>query len=90
MFIGLFGSYAKDTANEDSTRYYLCLRKILEFIMTAPTQAKKIIDSLPQDSSYDEILKELAFDRMIQRGLKDSQENKTISNQEMKNRIKQW
>lgn len=46
-----------------------------------------MIDSLPEDTSYDEILKELAFDRMIQRGLKDSSENKTISNQEMKNRI---
>ena len=55
--------------------------------MTAPKQeARKIIDSLPEDTSYDEILKELAFDRMIQRGLKDSQDNKTISNQEMKNR----
>jgi hypothetical protein len=54
--------------------------------MTAPKQeAKKIIDSLPDDSSYDEILKELAFDRMIQKG-----RNKTISNDEMKNRIKQW
>lgn len=59
--------------------------------MTAPKQeAKKIIDSLPDDSSYDEILKELAFNRMIQKGLKDSKENKTISNDEMKNRIKQW
>ena len=58
--------------------------------MTAPQQARKIIDSLPEDTSYDEILKELAFDRMIQRGLKDSKDNKTISNQEMKNRIKQW
>lgn len=58
--------------------------------MTAPQQAIKIIDSLPEDTSYEEILKELAFDRMIQRGLKDSNENKTISNQEMKNRIKQW
>ena len=59
--------------------------------MTAPKQeAKKIIDSLPDDSSYDEILKELAFDRMIQKGLKDSKENKTISNDEMKNKIKQW
>ena len=64
---------------------------MLEFIMTAPKQeAKKVIDSLPEDASYDEILKELAFDRMIQKGLKDSSENKTISNQEMKNRIKQW
>ena len=59
--------------------------------MTAPKQeAKKIIDSMPDDSSYDEILKELAFDRMIQKGLKDSKENKIISNDEMKNRIKQW
>lgn len=59
--------------------------------MTAPKQdARKIIDSLPEDTSYDEILKELAFDRMIQKGLKNSQDNKTISNQEMKNRIKQW
>lgn len=59
--------------------------------MTAPKQeAKKIIDSLPEDTSYDEIIKELAFDRMIQRGLKDSKENKTISNKEMNNRIKQW
>ena len=58
--------------------------------MDTKQEARKIIDSLPEDTSYDEILKELAFDRMIQRGLKDSQENKTISNQEMKNRIKQW
>ena len=59
--------------------------------MTAPKQeAKKIIDSLPEDTSYDEILKELVFDRMIQRGVEDSDKKKTISNQEMKNRIKQW
>ena len=59
--------------------------------MTAPKkEAKKIIDSLPEDTSYDEILNELAFDRMIQRGIKDSKENRTISNQDMANRIKQW
>ena len=59
--------------------------------MTAPKlEAKRVIDSLPEDRSYDEILIELAFDRMIQRGLKDSQENKTIANEEMANRIKQW
>lgn len=71
--------------------YVIIKINILEFIMTAPKQeAKKIIDSLPDDSSYDEILKELAFNRMIQKGLKDSKENKIISNNEMKNRIKQW
>jgi len=59
--------------------------------MTAPKQeAKKIIDSLPDDTSYDEILRELSFDRMIQRGLEDSKEKNTISNKEMSSRIKQW
>ena len=59
--------------------------------MTAPKiNAKNIIDSLPDDSSYDEILKELAFDRMIERGLIDSKNGKTISNDEMKHRLKQW
>ena len=58
-------------------------------INNAKQEVKKIIDSLPDDTSYDEILKELAFDRMIQRGLKDSDENKTISNEDMKNKINQ-
>ena len=59
--------------------------------MTAPkVSAKKVLDSLPDDSSYEEILKELAFDRMIERGLEDSKNGKTITNDEMKNRIKQW
>jgi hypothetical protein len=59
--------------------------------MTAPKlEAKKIIDSLPEDTSYDEILKELAFDFIIKRGLKDSKEKKIISNKEMYNRLKQW
>ena len=51
---------------------------------------KKVIDSLPDDISYDEILKALAFNRMIERGLEDSKNGCTISNQEMKQKIKQW
>jgi predicted transcriptional regulator len=51
---------------------------------------KKVIDSLPDDISYDEIIKALAFDRMIKRGLDDSEHGRTISNHEIKQRIKQW
>ena len=59
--------------------------------MTIPiVEAKKVIESLPQDSTYDEIIRELIFGKMIKKGLEDSKNNKTISNQEMKNRIKQW
>jgi len=59
--------------------------------MTTPkVNAKNIIDSFSDDSSYDEILKELAFDRMIERGLNDSKNGKTISSDEMKHKLKQW
>jgi len=42
-----------------------------------------IIHNQPEDSSYDEILKELAFHRMIEKGLSDSDHGRTISNEEM-------
>ena len=57
---------------------------------SAKEQMAKIIQEQPDDSSYDEVLRELAFARMIERGLKDSEENRTISNEQMKHRIKAW
>lgn len=50
----------------------------------------KLVQELPEDSSYDEILKELAFDRMVERGLADSKAGKTISDAQLKRRIKTW
>jgi len=59
--------------------------------MTAPKEeAKKIIDALPEDTTYDEILRELAFDKMVQRGLKDVEDGKMISNNEMEQTIAKW
>ena len=57
---------------------------------TAKEHIAKIIKRQPDDSSYDDIVRELAFDLMVQRGLKDSDERRTISNEEMKRRIKTW
>ena len=59
-------------------------------MLSAKEQMAKIIQEQPDDSSYDEVLRELAFARMIERGLEDSQANRTISNNEMKHRIKTW
>ncbi len=53
-------------------------------------EAKKIIDSLPEDTTYEEILLELAFDKMIGQGLDDVENGKVISNKEMENTIAQW
>ena len=57
---------------------------------TPKEQMVKIIEAQPEDSSYDEILRELAFARMIDRGLADSDAGRTISNQEMQERILSW
>lgn len=58
--------------------------------MLVKKQMNKIIQEQPDDSSYDEILRELAFNRMVERGLADSDSNRTISNEDMKHRIKTW
>lgn len=50
----------------------------------------RVIQELPDDSSYGEILRELAFAGMIERGLEDSKEGRTISNEDMERRIRTW
>jgi predicted transcriptional regulator len=50
----------------------------------------KIIQQQPDDSSYDEILRELILARMIERGLADSQGGRTIPDEEMRRRIRAW
>ena len=40
----------------------------------------KIIQEQPDDTSYEEIVRELVFERMIERGLDDSRKGKVVSN----------
>jgi hypothetical protein len=44
-------------------------------------QMIKIVQDQPDDGSYDEILRELALARMIERGLEDSQAGRIISDE---------
>ncbi|HUP24607.1 MAG TPA: hypothetical protein VNB06_16900 [Thermoanaerobaculia bacterium] len=62
--------------------------------MSSATSAKdrirKIVEEQPDDSSFDEILKEIAFVRMVDRGLADSDAGRTVSHEEVKRRIAEW
>lgn len=49
-----------------------------------------VIRNQPEDATYEEILRELAFEKMVSSGLNDSREGKTISNDDMKRRIGAW
>jgi hypothetical protein len=55
---------------------------------SAKEQIQAILEQQPDDSSYDELLRELALARMIERGLDDSRARRTITNEEMGRRIK--
>jgi hypothetical protein len=57
---------------------------------TAKERMTEIIEQQPDDSSYDEILRELAFARMVERGLEDSRSGRTISDEEMARRVRSW
>jgi len=57
---------------------------------TAKELITELVQKQPDDSSYDEIIRELAFELMVQRGIKDSDEGRTITNEEMRRRINTW
>jgi predicted transcriptional regulator len=54
---------------------------------TAKDELRKILNEQPDDSSTEELVRELAFHVMVQRGLADADAGRVISNQEMKHRI---
>ncbi len=49
-----------------------------------------IISRQPDDSSYDEILRELAYARMVQRGLADADADRTHPDSKVRERIESW
>lgn len=55
---------------------------------SAKEKMKEVIEAQPDDATYEEIIREMAFERMVERGLKDSREGRVISNEEMGHRIK--
>jgi hypothetical protein len=56
----------------------------------AKERMTEIIQQQPDDGPYDEILRELTFARMVERGVRDSRNGWIISNEEMNRRVQSW
>lgn len=56
----------------------------------AKEELRKLIEEQPEDSLPEEIVRELAFHVMVERGLADSDADRVISNDEMAGRIRSW
>jgi len=57
---------------------------------TPKEELTRLIEEQPEDSSREEIVRELAFHVMVERGLADSDAKRIISNEEMGRRIRSW
>jgi len=49
-----------------------------------------IVDAQPDDASFDEILRELTFNRMVEKGLADSRAGRVVSEEDALRRVKSW
>ena len=56
----------------------------------AKRELTKFIEEQPEDRSREEIIRDLAFHVMVERGLADSDAGRVISNDEMARRIRSW
>ena len=50
----------------------------------------EVIRQQPDDATYTEIMRELAFERMVDRGIEDSRKGRLVANDEMARRIRTW
>ena len=57
---------------------------------TVKEELTSLIQGQPEDSSREEIVRELAFHIMVERGLADSDARRTLPNEEMARRIRSW
>lgn len=55
---------------------------------TAKDDITRIVQAQPEDSSPEEIVRELAFHVVVERGLADADAGRTISNEDMARRIR--
>ncbi|HDR14592.1 MAG TPA: hypothetical protein ENN79_03720 [Desulfobacteraceae bacterium] len=59
-------------------------------MQTVKEKMMEVIESQPDDASYEEIMRELAFERMVDGGLEDSRKGRVVTNEEMQHRIRTW
>ena len=69
------------------TQFYL---REDEEMSTAKEEIKRLIEQQPDDSSFEELIKELAFSVAVRQSLEDSDAGRAVPNEEMRRRIRTW
>ncbi len=51
---------------------------------------KELIDRLPSDSNYEDIIAEIYFKQQVEEGLEELNDGKAVSHEEVKKRLEKW
>jgi predicted transcriptional regulator len=57
---------------------------------TVKKNVLEVIKNLPDDSSYEDIMEKIYFMQKVEAGLKDVEERRVISHEEVKKRLAKW
>jgi predicted transcriptional regulator len=57
---------------------------------TAKEEVRKILDQIPDDSSFEDIQYHIYVREKIERGLKDIKEGRVLSQEEVKRKMSKW
>ncbi len=57
---------------------------------TAKEEVRKLLDQLPEDSSYEDIQYHIYVREKIQRGLEDLEAGRTFTQEEIEQRMARW
>ncbi|EOZ99328.1 MULTISPECIES: hypothetical protein [Cyclobacteriaceae] len=58
--------------------------------MLTKSQVKRQLEKLPEEFSLDELVEQLILIQKVEKGLKDSNENKFISEEDLDKEIEKW
>ena len=58
--------------------------------VTTKDRVLTLLKELPDDSSYEEILREIAFERMVERGLADANAGRVTDHEKVGELIRAW
>ena len=57
---------------------------------TAKDQVRKLLDQIPDDSSFEDIQYHIYVREKVERGLKDAEEGRVLSQEEVERRMLKW
>ena len=57
---------------------------------TIKEEAKRLIDKLPDEVSWDDIMAEIYFKQQVEQGLRDVKEGRVFSHEQVKKMVMEW